>query len=127
MKIGAGALAPNVFLERGLVHAEAGRLEPALADFREAARRAPTDPVPLENAARASFALGRAREAAIHYETLLRIAPGRVDVWKTLGAVYLEALDDREAARRAFREALRLESDPRERGRLETALSDLGG
>ena len=125
--LAAGALAPAVFLERGLGHAEAGRLEPALADFREAARRAPTDPLPLENAARASFALGRAREAAILYETLLRLAPGRGDVWKTLGAVYLEALDDRAAALRAFREALRVESDPGERARLETVLRSLGG
>ncbi len=125
--LAAGALAPTVFLERGLVRAEAGRLEPALTDFREAARRAPTDPVPLENAARASFALGRAREAAIHYETLLRIAPARVDVWKTLGAVYLEALDERAEAVRAFREALRLETDPAERERLAAVLAELGG
>jgi len=125
--LAAGALAPAVFLERGLGHAEAGRLEPALADFREAARRAPTDPLPLENAARASFALGRAREAAILYETLLRLAPDRGDVWKTLGAVYLEALDDRAAALRAFRAAYRLESDPAERARLEAVLAGLGG
>ena len=125
--LAAGALAPAVFLERGLGRAEAGRIEPALADFREAARRAPTDPVPLENAARASFALGRAREAAILYETLLRLAPERGDVWKTLGAVYLEALDDREAALRAFRAAYRLEADPAERARLEAVLAGLGG
>jgi tetratricopeptide (TPR) repeat protein len=125
--LAAGALAPAVFLERGLGHAEAGRLEPALADFREAARRAPTDPLPLENAARASFALGRAREAAILYETLLRLAPDRGDVWKTLGAVYLEALDDRAQALRAFRAAYRLESDPAERARLEAVLAGLGG
>jgi len=123
----AGALGPAVYLERGLARAEAGSLEPALADFREAARRAPTDPLPLDNAARAAFALGRAREAAIFYETLLRVAPARVDVWKTLGAVYLEALDDRAAAARAFREALRLETDPAERERLVEVLAGLGG
>lgn len=82
--------------------------------------------MPLENAARAAFALGRAREAVIFYETLLRLAPERVDVWKTLGAVQLEALGDVDAARRAFREALRRESDPEERGRLEALLATLG-
>lgn len=125
--IDAGARAAEVFAERGVARAERGALDPALDDFREAARRAPTDPEPLENAARAAFALGRAREAAIFYETLLRLAPERGDLWKTLGAVYLEALDDGAGAARAFREALRLERDPGERARLEALLGALGG
>jgi len=123
----AGARSSELFLERGVARAERGDLAGALDDFREGARRAPTDPVPLENAARAAFALGRAREAAVFYETLVRLAPERGDAWKTLGAVYLEALDDGENARRAFREALRRETDPRERERLQALLSELGG
>ena len=48
----AGAHESDIYLERGVARAEAGNLEGALADFREAARRAPANPVPLENAAR---------------------------------------------------------------------------
>ncbi len=122
--VASGALQPQVFLERGTARAESGALAAALDDFREAARRAPGDPVALENAARAAFLLGRRREAAETYETLLRAAPQRVDLWKTLAAVYLE-LDEPLAAERAAREALRREPDPQERARLEELLAGL--
>src|SRR6185503_954481 len=117
--LAAGSHDPTVYLERGTALAEAGRVEEALRDFREAARRNPTDPVPLENAARASYHLGRARDAAQTYEALLRLAPNRVDLWKTLGALYLEELGERSEAERCFRRALLLENDPAERAKLE--------
>jgi tetratricopeptide (TPR) repeat protein len=120
----AGSHDPAVYLERGTALAEAGRLEEALRDFREAARRSPADPVPLDNAARAAFHLGRARESAQAYESLLRIAPQRLDVWKTLGALYLDALDERAEADRCFRRALLLEKDPAERRKLEELLRE---
>jgi len=120
--LAAGSHDPRVYLERGTALAEAGKVEPALRDFREAARRSPSDPVPLENAARAAYLLGRAREAAQTYETLLRIAPDRGDLWKTLGALYLEELGERGEAERCFRRALQLEHDPAERAKLEELL-----
>jgi choline-sulfatase len=120
--VAAGGLAPALFLERGTARAETGQIEGALADFREASRRAPTDPVALENVGRATFRLGRLREAAIAYESLARLVPGRGDVWKTLVALYLE-LDDAAAVERCAREALRLESDPGERAKLESLLA----
>lgn len=122
----AGAHAAPLFLERGTALAEAGRLEAALADFREAARRDPADPVALENAARAAFALGRPREALITYESLVRLAPGRADLWKTLGALAMQT-GDRERALEAFRSALRAELDPFERAALERLILELGG
>ena len=122
--ITAGAHAAPVYLERGTAQAEAGRLAEALADFREAARRDPRDPVALENAARAAFGLGRADQAVVFYETLLRLQPQRGDVWKTLGSLTLE-LGDRSRALAAFREALRLESDPGQRALLEQAIDEL--
>ncbi len=121
----AGCHAPSVFAERGLLRAEAGKLEPALADFREAARRNPTDPAPLENAARAAYQLGRFREAEQTYAALLRLRPDRGDLWKTVGAIELYQLDDKEAALRSFREALRLETDPSERAAIERLLHEL--
>lgn len=124
--IAAGCHAPAVFLERGLAEAEGGQLEAALRDFREAAHRNPTDPVPLENAARAAYQLGRRRESAQLYETALRLRPERGDLWKTLGAIYLYQLDDAPAAAQAFRQALRLEPDAQERARLEALLAELG-
>ncbi|MDX1999084.1 MAG: sulfatase-like hydrolase/transferase [Thermoanaerobaculia bacterium] len=125
--VAAGCRDRDVFLERGLLRARAGRLEPALADFREAARRAPADPVPLENAARAAYQLGRVRDAAQLYERLLRLVENRVDLWKTLGAIQLYELNDPTAALPTFRRALMLESDPVERGQLEALIRELEG
>jgi len=125
--IAAGSHDPAVYMERGTALAEAGRLDDALRDFREAARRNPTDPVPLENAARAAFHLGRTAEAAQTYEALLRLAPDRGDVWKTLGAIYLDELERPADAERCFRRALQLESDPAERAKIEDVLKELAG
>ncbi|HET9211946.1 MAG TPA: tetratricopeptide repeat protein, partial [Thermoanaerobaculia bacterium] len=123
----AGAHEPEIFLERGVARAEAGNLESALADFREAARRAPANPVPLENAARTAYDLKRFRDASLLYEQLLRIAPNRADLWKTEGAIYLYDLEDRDGALRCFRRALLLETDPGEKAKLEGLVKELGG
>ena len=123
----AGAHESDLFLERGVARAEAGNLEGALADFREAARRAPANPVPLENAARTAYDLKRVRDASQIYEQLLRLAPNRADLWKTEGAIYLYDLEDRAAALRCFRRALLLESDAGERAKLDALVKELGG
>ncbi|MFL6233354.1 MAG: sulfatase-like hydrolase/transferase [Thermoanaerobaculia bacterium] len=123
----AGAHEPEIFLERGVARAESGGLESALADFREAARRAPANPVPLENAARTAYDLKRFRDASLLYEQLLRIAPTRSDLWKTEGAIYLYDLEDRDGALRCFRRALLLETDPGEKAKLEGLVKELGG
>jgi choline-sulfatase len=116
--IAAGSHAPAVFLERGLALADAGRLAEALADFHQAARRNPLDPVPLENAARTAYQLKRYSESAQDYEQLLRLSPNQRGHWKTLGALYLLQLNDRPNCLRAFRQALRLETDPGERAKV---------
>jgi Flp pilus assembly protein TadD len=123
----AGAHEPEIYLERGVDRAETGNLDGALADFREAARRAPANPVPLENAARTAYDLKRFRDASLLYEQLLRIAPNRGDLWKTEGAIYLYELDDKTAALRCFRRALLMESDPGEHAKLEALVKELGG
>jgi arylsulfatase A-like enzyme/Tfp pilus assembly protein PilF len=123
----AGAHEPEVYMERGLTRAAAGNLKGALADFREASHRDPANPVPLENAAKAAYETGAQREAAGYYEALLRLSPGRRDLWKTLGALYLYELDDPEQALPAFRHALTLETDPDERAKLEALVRELGG
>jgi Tfp pilus assembly protein PilF len=71
----AGSYAPQVLLELGLAQAEAGTLEPALVNFREAARRDPANPAPLDNAARAAYKLGRSRSRLpeLHQELRDRI------------------------------------------------------
>jgi arylsulfatase A-like enzyme/Flp pilus assembly protein TadD len=125
--LAAGSHGAEVFLERGMAMAAAGRLGDALRDFHEAARRRPADPVPLENAARAAYRLHRLREAIQLYDQLLRLAPGRLDLWKTAGAIYLYELEDKAEALRCFRRALSMESDPGERARLETLVRELGG
>jgi len=125
--IAAGGHAPMLFLEQGLALADSTRVKDALASFREAARRNPTDPVSRENAARAAYRLGGFAESAQLYEDLLRLVPDRQDLWRTVAAIYMFQLDDRPQAARAFREALRLETDPSERAKLEVLLRDLEG
>jgi arylsulfatase A-like enzyme/Flp pilus assembly protein TadD len=123
----AGSHEADVYLERGLGRAEEGSFAAALADFREAAHRDPSNPAPLENAAKAAYQLGRQREAVQLYEQLLRLAPSRLDVWKTAGAIYLYDLEDRPAALRCFRQALTLEVNPVERAKLEELVQEIGG
>jgi choline-sulfatase len=120
-----GSHDPEVYLERGVTRAESGAVEAALGDFREASRRAPANPVPVENAARAAYQLGRHREAVQLYERLLQIQASRLDLWKTTGAIYLYDLDDRASALRCFRRALALERDVTERARLEDLVREL--
>jgi arylsulfatase A-like enzyme/Flp pilus assembly protein TadD len=124
--IAAGSYSSEVHLERGLIEVELNRLDDALRDFHEAARRNPVNPVPLENAARAAFRLDRHRESVQLYEQLLRLQPGRGDLWKTAGALYLYELKDAADAERCFRRALTLETDPGERQRIEDALDEIG-
>jgi choline-sulfatase len=123
--IAAGGHAPQVFMERGLAFADAGQFSEALANFREAARRNPLDPLALENAARAAYQTQRYTESAQLYEQLLRLVPDQSSHWKTLGALYLLQLNDRSNSLRAFRGALRVETDPGERSKLEEVIREL--
>jgi choline-sulfatase len=129
----SGTHEPEVYLERAVARASisgmggTASMAEALADFREAARRNPNDAVALEGAARASFQLGRHREAVQIYEQLLRSQPNRLDLWKTAGAIYLYELDERPSALRCFRRALTLEVSPAERAKLEELIKDLDG
>jgi tetratricopeptide (TPR) repeat protein len=123
--VAAGSYSEEVYLERGLIEVELNRLQDALRDFHESARRNPENPVPLENAARAAYSLGRHREAVQLYEQLLRLQPGRGDLWKTAGALYLYELDDDADALRCLRRALALESDPAERQKIEELLGEI--
>lgn len=125
--LAAGAHAAEVYLERGVARAESGKLADAYADFREAARRNPRDAVALQNAAQAAYLLGRAAEASELYLELLRRLPERGDLWKALGAIYLEGGSNRQGARSAFERALALENDPGERAKLLAVLRELGG
>lgn len=124
--VAAGGTSEQLFVERGTMRAASGRLAEGLEDFREAARRNPTDPQSHESVARALFQLGRLGEATAAYETLARLVPGRSDVWKTLVALHLEAGAGADAERCA-RAALRVELDPAERARLEELLEGLAG
>jgi ABC-type multidrug transport system fused ATPase/permease subunit len=88
---------------------------------------APANPVPLENAAKAAYQLHQVRVSAQLYEDLLRVAPQRGDLWKTLGAIYYFELADKPNALRAFRQALLRERDPGEKGKLEAMVRELEG
>jgi arylsulfatase A-like enzyme/tetratricopeptide (TPR) repeat protein len=122
--IAAGSRASAVFVERGTLLAQGGRLQDAYASFREAARRNPADPVALENSARAAYRLGRDAEAAGLYEELVKLVPAS-ETWRTLGAIYLSKLGDRANSLRCFREALRLELDPAVREEIRGVIAGL--
>jgi len=122
--IAAGSRASSVFLERGTLLAQGGRLQDAYASFREASRRNPDDPLSLENAARAAYQLGRDAESAALYEELARLQPAS-QTWRTLGAIYLSRLGDRANSLRCFREALRLELDPAVREEIKRVIDGL--
>jgi len=123
--IAAGSYSSEVYLERGLIETEMDRLADALRDFREAARRNPANPIPLENAAKAAYRLGQPREAVQFYEQLLRLQPSRGEIWKTAGALYLYELKDNTEALRCFRRALLLETNPAEKQKLEAVIGGL--
>jgi arylsulfatase A-like enzyme/Tfp pilus assembly protein PilF len=123
--VAAGSYSSEVYLERGLIEVELNRLQDALRDFHESARRNPVNPIPVENAARAAYRLGRHREAVQLYEQLLRLQPARGDLWKTAGALYFYELGDKIDAQRCFRRALTLESDPAEREKIEETLEEI--
>jgi choline-sulfatase len=125
VSVAAGSYSSEVYLERGLIAAEMDRLQDALRDFRESSHRNPANPVPWENAARAAYRLGRQREAVQLYEQLLRLQPGRGELWKTAGAIYLYDLKDDSDALRCFRTALNLEADPAERQKIEEIIGTL--
>jgi protein O-GlcNAc transferase len=124
--IAAGSHSSEVYLERGLIEVETNRLPDALRDFRESARRNPSSPIPLENAARAAYRLGQLRDAAGLYEQLLRLQPNRGDLWKTTGALYLYELKDPINALRCFRRALTLETDPDEKQKIQEVIEEIG-
>ena len=121
----AGSHHPGLYLETGLLAAEAGDFETALLNFREAASRDSANPVPLGNAARAATLLGRMTEAAELYEEMLRLAPGRPEIWATLGGIYGQHLAQPERARQCFERARELAPTPEFRARVEEALSRL--
>jgi arylsulfatase A-like enzyme/Tfp pilus assembly protein PilF len=123
--LAAGSHSSEVYLERGLIEVEANRLQDALRDFRESARRNPESPTPLENAARAAYRLGEHREAVQIYEQLLRLQPDRGDLWKTAGALYLYELKDPVNALRCFRRALTLETDPDEKQKIQELIEEI--
>ncbi len=125
--LAGGAHGPEVYAERGLARAQSGDLAGALADFREAARRNPADPVAIDNAAHAAFDLGQFHESAYLYEQLLRLAPNRIDGWKVLGTLYAERLKEPTNAVRCFRRALLLETDNAEKAKLESLIKEIDG
>ncbi len=122
--IAAGARDPGNYLERGITWAELGRIDKALADFEEAARRDPQNPLPIGNAARAADRLGRLGEAVGLYERLLTLEPGNTRALEALGSLHFK-LHQPEPALRRWRQALALERDPIQRQRIESLIRQL--
>jgi len=123
--LAAGSRHPDLYLERGFMLARSGDVERALADFREACRRNPTSLSAWEHVAMAAYQLQWFEESARAYEQVVKLSPRRTDIWKSLGAIYLYKLDNRDAAISCFRRALQWETDARERQVLQETIRSL--
>lgn len=118
----AGSHHAGLYIERGVLQAQAGNLEAALADFDEAGRRDPNNPSAWDNGARAALMLRRPQDAVERYEKLAGVVPPSAGLWAMIGQLYIERLGNQPQGEAALRRALEISTDPQERARIEAML-----
>jgi tetratricopeptide (TPR) repeat protein len=102
--------APTAAFRRGLLLADEGRNDDAVASFRAALAARPDDAVVALNLGRSLKAAGRAPDAVAAWERVLALWPESVLARLELGPAYAE-LGRREEARRALEQAARTTAD----------------
>jgi tetratricopeptide (TPR) repeat protein len=111
----------------GLLLAQTGRQEEAVASYREAARIEPENPVLLNNYGTALLVAGKLPEAEGVLAKVVRLDPGRAGAHANLGNVFVAQGRNAEALAQ-YREAIRLDPlDPHQPfniGRLSAVLGD---
>jgi tetratricopeptide (TPR) repeat protein len=80
---------PEHLYLRGMLNAEAGAHQSALADFDATLRLMPGLPPALFNRALVLFRLERSREALEDFVALCRVQPDNADVWTNIGIIHL--------------------------------------
>lgn len=103
----AGVSDPDLETELGLLELARGAASEARAALERAIVLNPRQTAALTALGKLAFDAGRFRDSAAYYGRALDASPSAA-MAKTLGAIYLHKLDDREGARRAFRRALAL-------------------
>ena len=103
---------------------EQGKLEGAIAEYREAIRLKPDHPIAHTNLGLVLHRQGKLGEAIVEYREALRLNPEQPKAHVGLGALLCDAQRDFEGAVAEFREAIRLEpDDPEAHGNLGNALN----
>ncbi len=92
---------------RGVAHQRLGKLELAVADFGQAIKEDPNPAIAYRNRAGAYLKWGKPALGLPDVEESLKLNPDAANGWHTKGRL-LEALDERDGAIAAYREALRL-------------------
>jgi predicted O-linked N-acetylglucosamine transferase (SPINDLY family) len=87
-----------------------GKLEEAIAQFRQAIRSQPAFPEAHNNLANVLFGMNRADEAVVHYQKALELTPDYAEAHNNLGSALMH-LGNQEEAESHFRQALRLKPE----------------
>ncbi len=115
---------PEIYLLMGRIEASRGETARARSCFEKVLALDARSGAGHEALGRLDFAAGDARAAEAHYARALDLAPS-AEIAKTLGAIRLYSLSDREGALVAFRRAAQLARDPSEAREIADAIREL--
>lgn len=121
----SGAESAELSFEIGLTYAATSDLGAAERWFESALRLRPGYVQALANLGRIAYEKGRADEALARFRAASAAAPDDPQFPKQIGAILLNDKDDPEGALAAFRAALAIEHDPKERERLGEVIAEL--
>jgi tetratricopeptide (TPR) repeat protein len=122
----AGVMDPTIETELGVLEGARADSSAARAAFTRALQLNPGQPEALEAMGQLTYAASEFAAAADYYERALKVRPD-ARIAKTLGAIYLHRLNDRQAARAAFVRALALSpADDPDTPDLQALVDELG-
>lgn len=109
--VGRTSFEPEIgWLDLGLAHLEAGRLEQAETALQHAIAEDPDAPLPYYHLGIAQDMAGRTPSAVRTYARLIELDPKNVGAWNNLGLFYMK-LGDPARARAAYEKSLNLQPD----------------
>jgi arylsulfatase A-like enzyme/Flp pilus assembly protein TadD len=121
----SGAESAALDYEIGLAYATAGDVAKAERWLESALRLRPDHAQTLGKLARIAYDQGRFDEALAKYRAASEAAPRDSQFFKQIAAILLNDRKDRGGALAAYRAALEVERDPKEREQLATIIADL--
>jgi tetratricopeptide (TPR) repeat protein len=121
----SGAESAPLYFEIGLAYATSGDLDAAERWFESTLRLEPAYAEALGNLGNIAYGKGRIDDALARYRAASAAVPGESRYLKQTGAILLKDRNDLEGALAAFRAALAVERDPREREQLAAVVSKL--